>query len=371
MSRPRATIVIDNYNYARWFGNAIDSALEQTYPQVEVVVVDDGSTDESVSIASTYGEAITLISKPNGGQASAFNAGFEASHGDVIYLLDGDDMLEPNVVEATIDRFADQSVAKVHWPLNAVDEQGVRTGRLVPPFALPEGDLRDAVIRSGPASHAWPPTSGNAFSRAFIERVRPVPNVLPRGADTYLCQLAPFAGQIRLHPTPLSSYRVHGNNWFWQRIEDQISLSLAWTAATEAVAIGRFMAGDASHLHEWQRQSWWRRLHRVIDDIDGVVPLGAPLLLVDDEALGSGSIRGREVRPFPGRGGIRWGLPADDSGAIAELERERREGHRYMAVLWTSFWWKDHYPAFWRFMAGASRVLVDNDVVIVLDLNPE
>ena len=198
----------------------------------------------------------------------------------------------------------------------------------------------------------------------------PVPNVLPRGADTYLCQLAPFAGRIEQHATPLSSYRVHDNNWFWRPIEDQIALSIAWTTAGEAAAIERFLGGDRSRVPEWHRQSWWRRLQHAIDELDQRVPAGARLLVVDDQALGAGPVRGRQVRPFPERDGIWWGQPADDAQAIRELKRERQDGPQYLVLLWTSFWWRDHYPRFWSHLENSARQLVADDTVLIFDLAP-
>src|ERR1019366_560992 len=95
-SSPLVSILINNYNYGRFLRDAIDSALSQTYPNTEVIVVDDGSSDDSRDIIATYGERIIPILKHNGGQASAFNAGFAASNGLWIHLLDSDDIFLPN-----------------------------------------------------------------------------------------------------------------------------------------------------------------------------------------------------------------------------------------------------------------------------------
>ena len=95
----KATIIINNYNYGRFLVAAIESALNQTYAGTEVVVVDDGSTDDSRQIIAGYGNRIRPVLKANGGQASTFNAGFAASTGDVICMLDSDDFFYPNKVE--------------------------------------------------------------------------------------------------------------------------------------------------------------------------------------------------------------------------------------------------------------------------------
>ena len=99
-----ASIIIDNYNYAGFLREAIESALNQTYQKIEIIVVDDGSTDSSREIISSYGCRVISILKCNGGQNSALNAGFSASRGNVILFLDSDDALLPTAVEAASER---------------------------------------------------------------------------------------------------------------------------------------------------------------------------------------------------------------------------------------------------------------------------
>src|SRR5918994_1808682 len=107
-----ASIIIDNYNYGRFLEEAIDSALDQTYSDTEVIVVDDGSTDDSREIIDGYGDRIIPVFKENGGQASAFNVGFELSRGEVVFFLDADDRFFPTTVEETMGVFG-SGIAKV------------------------------------------------------------------------------------------------------------------------------------------------------------------------------------------------------------------------------------------------------------------
>jgi len=90
--RPRVSIVIINYNYGRFVRAAIESALAQTQ-KTEVIVVDDGSTDESAIVIEPYADRVAVVSKENGGHTSAVNAGYEASSGEVVIFLDADDYL--------------------------------------------------------------------------------------------------------------------------------------------------------------------------------------------------------------------------------------------------------------------------------------
>ncbi len=96
--RSLATIVIVNYNYARFVAAAIDSALEQSYDPVEVIVVDDGSTDGSRRIIASYGERIRSLFQDNGGQGAAYNAGWRAARGEFVLFLDSDDVLMKDAI---------------------------------------------------------------------------------------------------------------------------------------------------------------------------------------------------------------------------------------------------------------------------------
>jgi glycosyltransferase involved in cell wall biosynthesis len=114
MNARSVDIVIDNYNYGRYLGAAIDSALAQSHPSVRVIVVDDGSEDSSRDVIASYGQHISSVLKENGGQASAFNAGFERSTSEIVIFLDADDELEPHTAGRVAALFAeDPSVAKV------------------------------------------------------------------------------------------------------------------------------------------------------------------------------------------------------------------------------------------------------------------
>ncbi|MBJ7381603.1 MAG: glycosyltransferase, partial [Acidimicrobiia bacterium] len=83
MSSRVVTISISCYNYARFLGDAIDSALNQDYEHIQVIVVDDGSTDGSVEVASAYGDRILLVAQENAGQGSVFNVTMDHALGEI------------------------------------------------------------------------------------------------------------------------------------------------------------------------------------------------------------------------------------------------------------------------------------------------
>jgi glycosyltransferase involved in cell wall biosynthesis len=210
--QPLVSIVVNNYNYGRFIGEAIDSALAQTYANCEVIVVDDGSTDGSRAVIERFGDRVIRVFQDNGGQGAAMNAGFARSRGAIILFLDSDDVLEPRAVERTVEMFA-PGTDRVQFALQLVDEQGKPLGRQFPArgASLPSGRLADQIA-SGPIANT-PPTSGNAFSRDVLSKILPMP--VPEWricADSYLLVVSALHGAVAATDEALGRYRVHGNN---------------------------------------------------------------------------------------------------------------------------------------------------------------
>ncbi len=215
---PLVSIIINNYNYERFLAQAIDSALEQTYPKVEVIVVDDCSTDSSQQIIADCSDRITpILHQTNGKQGAAFNSGFAHSKGDIIIFLDADDYLYPNAVEKIVEAWQ-PNTAKAHYRLAVVDSSGASKS-----FSLPQGD------QSLDSEHAMEkillvsaynsvPTSGNALSRQAMERLFPIPDKFNMTSDDYLSVLIPLYGKVIAIEETLGAYRIHDSNQ-WALVE--------------------------------------------------------------------------------------------------------------------------------------------------------
>ena len=178
-------VVITNHDYGRFLREAVDSVLGQAGPPATVIIVDDGSTDDSRGVIESYGGAVTALFQRQGGQASAFNAGFVAGVGEIVVFLDADDALLPGALERIRAAFAGGGVAKTHYRLAVIGPDGRRTGEVKPMrhVTLPQGDLRAHVL-AFPLDVVWMATSGNAFSRTALERLFPLPTRLgSAGAD--------------------------------------------------------------------------------------------------------------------------------------------------------------------------------------------
>lgn len=374
IDRP-ASIIINNYNYARFLPDAIDSALRQTYRNTEVIVVDDGSTDGSREVIASYGTRIHPVLKENGGQASAFNLGFTQSRGEILIYLDSDDALLPSAVEKVVALFGGggvgDDVVKVHWPLREMAEDGHVTERILSPNP-PAGDFRAAVERVGPSCCPSPPTSGNAWSRAFLRAVLPMPEMPYRlCADDYLCALAPVFGPIRALQEPLALYRMHGrNNWASKTFEQKLESGLgAWDRQLATVSQILHERGVAADVEAWKRHSWFHRVKESLSEIAATVPRGAALVLIDNDEWGTGDVvNGRRRIPFLERDGQYWGAPPDDETAVRELERLRAAGAAYAVLAWPAFWWLDCYAGLRDHLRSHYPCRLENDRLVIFDL---
>jgi hypothetical protein len=238
-------IVINNYNYADYLPAAIESARIQDHPAVNVIVVDDGSTDESRDRLRAHEGSIEIVLKENGGQASALNAGFERCRGEAVIFLDADDVLRPDAASRVAAAFAsDPRLAKVQFRLDVIDAEGRPTGETkpAPHLAMPSGDMSRAEL-AAPFDQVWMATSGNAFRTKTLERILPVPERYSRFPDYYLVHLTALLGPVHSIEEVAGSFRIHGRNSFEPQEPaldlDHVHETIGFTATT---------AGDIARL---------------------------------------------------------------------------------------------------------------------------
>lgn len=372
MAPASVSIVINNYNYAEFLAECVESVLGQTVPPTEIIVVDDGSTDDSRAIIKSYAGRLIPVLKENGGQSSAFNAGFAASNGDVVIFLDSDDLLLPTCVEAVEPLFGDPGVSKVHWPLIIIDGKGRATGRLRPHQSLPEGDLGDRMVAKGPGGYLSPPTSGNAWSRRhFLDHVMPIPEIGDgHGADAFLITLAPLYGRVHRLENPQGCYRTHEKSFTGRLLSGRIQRNKErFDRLSEALEEHCRRLGLEPDPESWKRDSWHFRCAETLRDLERVLPQHERFALINESELGFGEIiEGRVAVPFPHREGKEWGAPASDDDAIHELVDLKRSGIRTMVIGSPSFWWFEYYPGFVHHLRTAGDCLLENDRVVVFAL---
>lgn len=208
----QASIVVLNYNYARFLRRSLDSALAQTWSEVEVVVVDDASTDHSREVIASYAGRVKPVLQPrNGGHGAGMNAGFAASRGEVVFFLDADDFLYPHAVEAVM-RARRPGVAQHQHRLDLVDAEG-RVFDTYPAreTAWEDGDVVPALLARG--RYSTTVTSGLAFERRVLAAILPMDaEAFRQGGDGYLATVAPLYGHVATVDEALGAYCQHGVN---------------------------------------------------------------------------------------------------------------------------------------------------------------
>jgi glycosyltransferase involved in cell wall biosynthesis len=206
------SVIIPNHNYVDYVGIAVKSALDIRWPKVEVIVVDDGSTDNSLEAIKPFADRITLISQPNAGQMPSCVNGFRRCSGDLVIFLDSDDALHPDVMTEIAAVWSD-TASKFQFQMRVIDAKGNPTGNILPQYfthPTPQ-DIRDWVTTTG--AYPTPPGSGNAYPARVVERVFTFKSdFVDRAPDSYLLAAAPACGDVITITKPLADYRVHGLN---------------------------------------------------------------------------------------------------------------------------------------------------------------
>jgi hypothetical protein len=235
------SVVVNNYNYGRYLGAAIESALAQTWPALEVIVVDDGSTDDSRDVIREFGDRIRPVLKANGGQGSAMNAGVAESTGDIVVHLDSDDRLHPGFATTAVEVLEKHpEAAAAQFRLRVADAELRPSGTVVPPahVRLPDGDVSASVARWELPS-ALGPGGAMAFPRATIDTIFPMPTMgLRHGPDMYLVRAAALLGPVVSRNVIVADYRSHGGNDSNVAVLDPDYLH---EALTRQVVVGRLL----------------------------------------------------------------------------------------------------------------------------------
>jgi glycosyltransferase involved in cell wall biosynthesis len=214
MTKPNLSVLIDTYNHERYIEQAVVSAIEQDCDpaEYEIVVVDDGSTDRTAEIVRKFVPRVRLLSKKNGGQASAFNAGFAETHGRLVAFLDGDDWWEKGKLRAVVDAFEREpqraAVSHAYYEVRGNGSEKIFHGpreEEILNLSTPEA--------AGMARDHWHFLLPCALTvrREVLEKVIPIPERLVFSADGPIATAAMAVG-IRILTEPLAYYRVHSGN---------------------------------------------------------------------------------------------------------------------------------------------------------------
>jgi glycosyltransferase involved in cell wall biosynthesis len=241
---PLVSVLIANYNYARYIGETLESVLGQTYPHFEAIVCDDGSSDNSCEVITTYLQKdprIKLIRKQNGGIATALNAAYRESQGEIVCILDADDLWMPTKLQNVVEKFKSNSKCGfvIHNVIE-IDGQGKNIKPTPLMQQLASGWMAPDVLDNGGFIENIPPASALSIRREVAELIFPINETMKRHVDGLIIFLALLVVEVRAIPEVLSKFRLHGAN-------------TTSVAAITADSLGRSIAA-LELVHQQQKQ---------------------------------------------------------------------------------------------------------------------
>ncbi len=216
VANPLVSVLMASCNHATYVGAAIESVLGQTYQHWEMIVCDDGSADGTADVIRRYSERdarVRLIRQENRGASAALNAAYLQSHGDVICLMDSDDLYHRSKLEAVLDCLRREDAGLLIHAMTTIDREGTPMTRM--PFsALERGWLAPRLQHRG---GRWSDQPGTAvcLRREVAGYAFPIPPALGSWShDHFITTLLPLLTPVAALDTSLAYYRVHGaNQW--------------------------------------------------------------------------------------------------------------------------------------------------------------
>jgi glycosyltransferase involved in cell wall biosynthesis len=201
------SVIIPAYNYARYLSEAIDSVFAQTYPALEVIVVDDGSTDETPAVLAAYGDRIRAIRLQNQGVSAARNTGISAARGEYVAFLDADDLWQPAKLEAQMARFdANPNFGLVYCGAESFDAEGQTLHILRDGI---EGRVAINILRHEPVIAA--PGSNMIAPRRVAEEIGGFDTRMTGSEDWDFSYRVAARYEIGFAGEALVRYRIHGS----------------------------------------------------------------------------------------------------------------------------------------------------------------
>ena len=242
------SVVIPNYNYERFIAETLQSVLAQTHPIHEIIVVDDGSTDDSIEVIEKFGDRVKLIKQQNKGVGAARNVGVEQSSGAFIAFLDADDVWLPEKIEEQLNFFAaDEKIGLVSCGMREFD---TRTGETVGIYLSDklEWSSEDVLLRKHSII-----TSGSVviMRRSVFEKAGRFDDrkELHPAEDWEFCYRMALAGKVACVLEILVDYRNHGGNGHFKTARMERALLLSYekifaAAPPELAALKQRCYGD-------------------------------------------------------------------------------------------------------------------------------
>ena len=424
--RPRVSVGLPVYNGENFLREAIDSVLEQTFEDLELIISDNASTDLTEEICRGYAAKDKRMkyfrNKENMGASFNYKRVFGLASGEYFKWTAHDDVCKPEFLERCVEVLdADSEVVLCYTRTATVNSRGqvIKEWSARPDLnsVLPKKRFRDILLHRE-TFPIW------GLIRTDILKETPLLGNYPAHDRPLLAELS-LSGRFCEVPEFLFLDREHQQRsiraydprkpheaavWYDPRITGKIIFP-AWRLFAEyVVGINRsqlgwrgripcymemlgwlkrnrqellrdlIVAGQhiygigpllASAHNKYLESRWLHRTERAAKDIKSVIPTGDIFILADEDTFKNDFFSVWQTIPFLERDGKYWGPPSDDSTAIRELERLRLSGANFIVFGWPTFWWLDHFTEFHRYLRTRFSCALQNDHLVLFDLRSE
>ena len=364
------SVVVPTFNYGRLIGETIASLRGQTWTNWECVIVDDGSTDGTPDIcraAAAVDRRIRYIRQDNRGHPAAKNAGVAQSRGQYLQFLDADDLIERDKLRRHAGALeADPGIDIVYGPARYFTsehpEQRFLSVRLDDEPWMPGVSGRGAELLPHLLRQNLFAVNCPVLRRRVFDDVGGFDECLPRldDWDFWLrCALAGKSFRYRDLPETTALVRCHAAS-LTRRKRDAIAAQIQMRRKLNP----SHLPPDLRRLNA-ELVAWLEAVNRIAGKLDEVIPAGTKFLLADQDQFRP-ELMGFDAVPFTESGGHYDGPPVDAAAAIAEIDRRRAEGIRFLVFLQPAFWWLDHYSGLSQYLQRHSRCVHKDDEMVVL-----
>jgi glycosyltransferase involved in cell wall biosynthesis len=394
-SKTKVTVTIPTYNRAHLLNVALKSVLEQDFPDFQVIILDNASTDDTESVISSYNDSrITYLSnKTNIGLFRNWNRAIEVNDSPYIVILQDDDIMLPGFIQESVvalDQhpqaafsFTKSRFIDIDGSLLQAQDNGYGTKGLIDGLNY----LHQIV-----AGYNWVIHISSTMMRASaLTEVGPFDILHQKHAMEFnlhfrlaayfdLFHIPKELARIRLHsgqdhtittpetgPLGMVADRTDAIAYLMQSRRASCESYRLWLAK-RLLYIGRLRSEYTSHLIPNINLTRTERFEIAVQEIKDLIPANESFIFVDEASFGNQVFPGRRSLPFIEKNGEYFGPPPDDETAIRELERMRRSGVEFIVFAWPSFWWLDYYSELRNYLNKKFCCIHNNSRIISFDM---
>ncbi|KYC37131.1 family 2 glycosyl transferase [Scytonema hofmannii PCC 7110] len=403
LPKTKVTIAIPTYNRSKLLKISLESALAQDYPDFQVLVLDNASSDDTEAVVRSFEDSrIAYVrNESNIGIFGNWQRTVELNSSPYLSILSDDDVLLPNFIHESVlalDNHPQTGLSAAQAEFINMNGVTLQVAGTELSDKLPQGlvsgiefihqivDGRKWILRTSAVMfRADALREVGGFDLTHTKYLLDLNLYLRMAAQFDFVFIAKELAQVRFHVEQDSQVSFHspggiGALAVMAERTDAIAYLLQSPRA-ESASYRRWLSDRLLYISMRRSEctsglvpelnlSWSERLRIAIQEIVAVIPTGKRFILVDENQWGEDILLEFCALPFLEHEGQYWGYPPDDQTAIREMERMRQEGASFMVIGWPAFWWLDYYSQLRNYLSSNFRCVLHNSRLIVFDLGP-